>query len=206
MPYNLCAENQQERQDTLAYFRKAIDGCAAMEIPRMLVVADHPGYTVRRRAAWRQFVENLHILGSYGAQRGVRLVIEPLTSMERPVITTADDCADALEAVSYTHLSHDNDGVQLVVLQGAANLSGAFLTNYREFLGSCLRRQLIFRINIFRCRESLSVVQSNSSAVPPVSYTHLGAGRAGAAAKRSRLCLYPCGGPRRMRASRRSGK
>ena len=31
MPYNLCAENQQERQDTLAYFRKAIDGCAAME-------------------------------------------------------------------------------------------------------------------------------------------------------------------------------
>lgn len=86
MPYNLCAENQQERQDTLAYFRKAIDGCAAMEIPRMLVVADHPGYTVRRRAAWRQFVENLHILGSYGAQRGVRLVIEPLTPMESPVI------------------------------------------------------------------------------------------------------------------------
>lgn len=99
MPYNLCTTEQQEKCDALAYYQKAIDGCAAMEIPRMLVVADHPGYTVRRRTAWGQFVENMQRLGTYAAERGVRLVVEPLTPMESPIITTADDCVDVLEDI-----------------------------------------------------------------------------------------------------------
>ena len=99
LPYNLCSMDPAEQQDALAYFRKAIDGCAAMEIPRMLLVADHPGYAVRRRVVWGRFVENLQELGRYAADKGVILVIEPLTPMESPVITTADDCADVLDDI-----------------------------------------------------------------------------------------------------------
>ena len=34
-----------------------------------------------------------------GAPKGVSLVIEPLTPMESPVITTADDCVDAIKRI-----------------------------------------------------------------------------------------------------------
>ena len=63
-------------------------------------------------------------------------------------------------------IAHGDDGVQVVVLQGAADLPGALLTNHRDFLGSCLRRQLLLSVDVFQMQEMLSVEQSNSSAMP----------------------------------------
>lgn len=99
MPYSLCSLDKREQRDALEYFKAAIDGCSAINSPRMLLIADHPGYTVPRRDSWKQFVENMQQLGQYAAPKGVRLVIESLTPMESPVITTADDCAEALEDI-----------------------------------------------------------------------------------------------------------
>ena len=53
-----------------------------------------------------------------------------------------------------------------VVLQGAADLPGALLKNHRAFLGSCHWIQLSLGIDIFKYKETLPAVQSNSSAMP----------------------------------------
>lgn len=104
MPYGLCTTNVRERKDALVYFKAAIDACAGMEIPRMLLVADHPGYETPRRQSWQCFIENTRELGVYAKAKNVTLVIEPLTPMESPVITTADDCADALDDIGLDNI------------------------------------------------------------------------------------------------------
>lgn len=43
MPYNLCSLDERERRDAMDYFKTAIRACRQMEVPRMLMVADHPG-------------------------------------------------------------------------------------------------------------------------------------------------------------------
>ncbi len=103
-PYNLCSLDAQEQNDAQEYFSKATEVCAAMQCPRMLLVADHPGYAVARRESRKRFVENLQRLGSYASGLGVTLVIEALTPMESPVITTADDCAEAIEAIGLANV------------------------------------------------------------------------------------------------------
>lgn len=98
-PYRLCSIDDRERRDALEYFRKAIDVCSGIECPRMLLVADHPGYETLRRDSWRCFIENMKNLAQYAASKNVKLVIESLTPMESPLITTADDCAQAVAEI-----------------------------------------------------------------------------------------------------------
>ena len=93
MPYNLCSLDQREKTDAIDYFKKAITACEQMEVPRMLMVADHPGYEVPREKSWKQFIENMKELGIYAKEHGVILVVESLTPMESPVVMTSDDCA-----------------------------------------------------------------------------------------------------------------
>ena len=99
MPVNLCSMDDREQKDALDYFMQAIRACRGIGSPRMLLVADHPGYETPRRAAWKRFIGNMKELAAYAKEQGVILVIESLTPMESPVITTADDCADAIEDI-----------------------------------------------------------------------------------------------------------
>lgn len=104
MPYNLCSLDGREREDALAYFKKAIQACEQMEVPRMLVVADHPGYETPRRESWKRFVENMQELGRYAMEHSVKLMIEALTPMESPIITTSDDCLEAIQDIGLPNI------------------------------------------------------------------------------------------------------
>lgn len=104
MPYNLCSLDEREQQDALDYFKTAILACENMEVPRMLVVADHPGYEVPRRESYRRFVENMKELGAYAQEHQVKLVIEALTPMESPIITTSDDCLEAIQDIGLPNI------------------------------------------------------------------------------------------------------
>lgn len=103
-PYNLCALGKRQRADTLDYFKKAIEACGQMEVPRLLITADHPGYETDARESYRCFVENMQELGVEAGRRGVILVVESLTPMESPVITTADDCAKAIRDIGLDNI------------------------------------------------------------------------------------------------------
>ena len=98
-PYNLCSLEERTIRETLEFFQRSIDNAYDLECPRMLVVADHPGYEAPKALVCRRFIENMQYLCDYGAPKGVSLVIEPLTPMESPVITTADDCVDAIKRI-----------------------------------------------------------------------------------------------------------
>lgn len=104
MPYNLCSLDERERKDAMAYFKTAINACEAIESPRMLLVADHPGYEVPRKKAYGRFVENMKELGEYAENHSVQLVIEALTPMESPVITTADDLCEAIADIGLPNI------------------------------------------------------------------------------------------------------
>ncbi|MBQ4425537.1 MAG: TIM barrel protein [Lachnospiraceae bacterium] len=103
-PVNLCSMMKEAQADAIAYFSRAIEVCQAIECPRMLIVADHPGYTVPRKEAWKRFIDNMQVLGKHAAAHDVKLVIESLTPMESPVITTADDCAEAIEQIGLDNI------------------------------------------------------------------------------------------------------
>lgn len=103
-PYCLCSSDRRERGDAIEYFKTAISACQAIESPRMLVVADHPGYERPGRESYKCFIENMKELGLYALERGVKLVIEALTPMESPVITTSDDCAEAIDDIGLDNI------------------------------------------------------------------------------------------------------
>ena len=104
MPYNLCSLVGREQRVALHYFKTAIRACGQMEAPRMLMVADHPGYEVPRRESFGRFVENMRELGEYAQEHSVKLMIEALTPMESPVITTADDCLEAIREIGLPNI------------------------------------------------------------------------------------------------------
>lgn len=91
----------------------------------MLLVADHPGYVTPRRDSWKRFVENMRQLAAYAAPKGVTLVIESLTPMESPIITTADDCAEALADIGM-------DNVEAMVDIVPPNIAYEPVTSYLD--------------------------------------------------------------------------
>ena len=102
--FNLCSLDLREQEDCMDYYKTAIRACAAISSPRMLVVADHPGYEISGRKSWQQFIRNMKELGKYAQEYDVKLVIESLTPMESPVITTADDCKNAIDDIGLPNI------------------------------------------------------------------------------------------------------
>lgn len=89
----------KERADSMRFLKKAVDAASAFECPRVLTLADHPGYTESWEDAWNIFCENVEELVDYAAPKGVRITIEPLTPMESPIIARTDDCVRLMDAV-----------------------------------------------------------------------------------------------------------
>ena len=89
----LCSASPIEREDALNHYRRAIEVAAKIGAPMVLVVVDHPGYQADARESWRLLVDATVNLADFAADKGVTLCFEPLTPLESPVLTTADDCA-----------------------------------------------------------------------------------------------------------------
>lgn len=117
LPVNLCSSMAKERSEGLNYYKRAIDVAASLEIPKMLVVADHPGFGIDRKEAWKYFSEAISQLASYSENRNVILSIEPLTPMESPVITSTDDCLNLARQINSSNLHFVLDIVPPTIIQ-----------------------------------------------------------------------------------------
>ena len=95
----LTVPDKNERADALAFVKKSIDVASAIESPRILVVADHPGYSIDFATAWEVFCENINELADYAKDKGVRITVEPLTPMECAMIARVDDCVRLVDAL-----------------------------------------------------------------------------------------------------------
>ena len=103
-PHRLTSVAKRERAEAMAFFKRSIEIAAEIEAPRMLLCADHPGFTANKREAWNCFVENVKELAAFAAPKGVTLIVEPLTPMESPVITTSDDAVNVLEDIGFPNV------------------------------------------------------------------------------------------------------
>ena len=99
LPLCICSPNPAERAAGVAYYQKCVDIAAAIVCPRLLVVADHPGYFTPRKQIWDYLTDSMRQICRYARGKHVQVTIEPLTPMESPVVTTVDDCVELLERV-----------------------------------------------------------------------------------------------------------
>lgn len=89
---NICSDDPAEREEALTLLKRGVDAAEMIEAPRLLITADHPGFFRDDREVWSVLVENVKELTAYAEGKGVRIVMEPVTPMESPVVTTSWDC------------------------------------------------------------------------------------------------------------------
>ncbi len=111
----LTVADGKERADALRFVKQNIDVAAQLECPRVLVVADHPGYGLDSAEVWKIFCENIQELADYAKGTGVRITVEPLTPMESPVIARTDDCVRLLRDVGRDNVHFMMDIVPPVI-------------------------------------------------------------------------------------------
>ena len=99
-PYSLVDETANGRSESLSLFKRSVMASAAMEIPRVLLTADHPGNFTPMVKARQIFAENVAELADFACPLGVTLTLEPVAPVESPVMTTADDCAELIAAIN----------------------------------------------------------------------------------------------------------
>lgn len=100
----LTSINEKERIESVNHIKKHVDIAARLECPRLLVVADHPGYNQDREKVWSSFVDSIRQLTDYAKGTGVHITVEPLTSMESPIVCKTDDCVRLLKDVNCSDL------------------------------------------------------------------------------------------------------
>lgn len=128
LPFNLCSASTRERSEGMKYHKLAIDVASSLEIPRMLVVADHPGFGADLREVRCIFSDEIGELADYARKKNVIISVEPLTPMESPVIVSSNDCLDLLRDVHSENLSFVLDIVPPTIIAEP-------ISNYFNLLG-----------------------------------------------------------------------
>ena len=131
LPFCLCSKLETERNDGVAYYQKAIDAAQAIGAPAVLVVADHPGYTITYKQAWQYLIESMRKICAHAEKKQIKVVIEPLTPMESPIVTCAEHCVELIKTVESDALYAMLDVVPPVVVQEP-------FYNYFKLLGNRL--------------------------------------------------------------------
>ena len=112
----LCSDDPAEREESVALYKKGIDAAEMIGAPRVLVTADHPGYFRKEEEVWSVLVESMKELCDHASHKGVKVVIEPVTPMESPVVTTSSDCLRLMQDVGSPALDAMLDVVPPVVV------------------------------------------------------------------------------------------
>lgn len=99
LPICICSPFERERRDGIAYYQKAIRVASEIGCPRVLVVADHPGYFTPEKEVWKYLVTSMKEICKSAHGTNVQVTIEPLTPMESPVVSTVDHCVRLMEDV-----------------------------------------------------------------------------------------------------------
>lgn len=99
LPLCICSPNEKEREYGIAYYQKAVQIASEIGAPRLLVVADHPGYFTDSEKVWSWLVKSISQICTYAEDKNVQVTIEPLTPVESPVVSTVDHCVRLLNEV-----------------------------------------------------------------------------------------------------------
>ena len=136
-PYCICSRVAKERKDGVDFYKTMIDVANMLEIPRVLLIADHPGYFISREEVWGYLVESVKEVTAYAAEKGVKTVIEPLTPMESPVVTTSEDCVRLIRDVDMPNLYAMLDVVPPVIVHEPYSQYFVFLGDRLDYIHLC---------------------------------------------------------------------
>ncbi|MDR2133062.1 MAG: TIM barrel protein [Clostridiales Family XIII bacterium] len=114
-PYNIPSADRIEREETLRYLEKAIEVCAAMEIPLMQITCGHAGHHTKRAENFRNIYAVMTPLVKKAEACGVTLILEALTIMESNTVVFVDDLVEVLDYFDSPHLKAMMDTVTPIV-------------------------------------------------------------------------------------------
>jgi fructoselysine 3-epimerase len=90
-PYNFSYSKAWVRAQTLDYYKKCIDVCTEMGIPRLNVISGHMMSDTTYEQAWAWNREGFTAIADYAAPRKVTPCLHTLTPSESRVMVTLDD-------------------------------------------------------------------------------------------------------------------
>lgn len=106
--YDLAAENAADRQQGLAWHQRQVRLAAELgAVAYTGALYGHPG-TVRPHGPtpdeYQRMAEGLQQLAEYGKQRGVRIVIEPMSHFRTHLINTPEQAMQLLQLVEHANV------------------------------------------------------------------------------------------------------
>ena len=98
--YNFSYSKKWVRDQALDYYKKCLDACAEMGIPRINLISGHMMADTTYEQAWAWNREAFEVLADCAAPLGVTACLHTLTPSESRVIVTLDDTARMLEQLN----------------------------------------------------------------------------------------------------------
>ena len=103
-PYNVSSSDEKERRDTVKYLQQSIDVAKGIGTKRVQVTCGHAGYDADLQQSFCNIVSLLKEVCDYAQEKGVDLVLEPLTIMESNTIVMLDSAVDLIKEVNSPNL------------------------------------------------------------------------------------------------------
>ena len=103
-PYNYMTGDELQWERSMLYLEDAIDITAEIGAKKMLISAGHAGYEMSDADIMKRLVKSLKRLTARAEEKGVTIVLEPLTVYESNVITSLRDLERALSLVQSPNL------------------------------------------------------------------------------------------------------
>lgn len=103
-PYNFMIGSERQREDAVRYLKLCLDAGKLLGSDYMLISPAHAGYDTKPAAIRDRLYRTCEELAAYAENVGVRIVIEPLTTMESNVFKSANDLLDLFEHVDSDYL------------------------------------------------------------------------------------------------------
>lgn len=103
-PYSLVFEDKKMNQESIDYFKKALDFSKVIKAEYFMLACNHPGYGRNREDVKKTFIDNLKTLTKYAEEIGQTIILEPVTPYEGTIIVSADDVVWAINEVNSPNL------------------------------------------------------------------------------------------------------
>lgn len=99
-PYSLVFENLRMNQESLEYFKRALDAAKLIKSRYCMLACNHPGYGRHESKVRKLFIENLKVLAGYAEEIDQMIILEPVTPYEGTILVTSDDLYWALSEIN----------------------------------------------------------------------------------------------------------
>lgn len=103
-PYNFMIGSERQREDAVRYLELCLDQARALGSDFMLISPAHAGYEATYGEIRSRLYRTCEELAKYAEKVGVRIVVEPLTTMESNAFKNANDLVDLFEHVDSDYL------------------------------------------------------------------------------------------------------